>query len=100
MNECCFTASLDNHFTDDFNRKLSIRNLLSVLQQKLKGCSIPCVINIKFVWFYLTIFVTQKLTEGAVDNFAEHDDLNQCDQFDMIHSNPTQIRVTILHEGT
>jgi len=57
MNECCFTSSLDNHFTDDFN-------------------------------------------QGAVDNFAEHDDLNQCDQFNMNNSPPTQIRVTLLHEGS
>ena len=65
-----------------------------------KLCLTKTLFYIKLVWFYLTIFVTQKLTEGAVDNFAEHDDLNQCDQFDMNNSPPTQIRVTLLHEGT
>ena len=37
--------------------------------------------------------------EGAVDRFAEHDDLNDCDQFDMKKSYATQIRMTIFHEG-
>ena len=37
--------------------------------------------------------------EGAVDQFDEHSDLNQCDQFDMKHSPGTQIRMTVFHEG-
>ena len=97
MNECCFTASLDNHFTDDFNRKLSILNLWFCLTKIL---GFPRFIR---HWIHSILFnyiSCPKKIEGAVDNFAEHDDLNQCDQFDMKNSPSTQIRVTILHEGT
>ena len=37
--------------------------------------------------------------EGAIDQFSEHDDLNECDQFDMLNSPSTQIRMTVFHEG-
>merc|ERR1712064_144289 len=38
--------------------------------------------------------------KGAVDQFDEHSDLNQCDQFDMKNSPGTQIRMTVFHEGS
>jgi len=38
--------------------------------------------------------------EGALDFFEDHDQLTQCDRFDMKNSNPSQIVMFLIHEGS